>query len=97
MSENGLLRVGGRIGNVECEYSRRFPALLDPSDQLSTLIVGESEIRRAYHGRVERVLVDIRRTYWVLKGRQLVKRIVTDRTQKSICYSCCALHGSAAS
>ena len=69
--ENKLLRVGGRFGNYSDSYELNYPILLQSDSQFTYLTVLKSH-KKVKHAGVARN--DIRVTYWVCRGRQVVKR-----------------------
>ncbi|KRZ82407.1 hypothetical protein T08_11090 [Trichinella sp. T8] len=75
MDMEGLLRVGGRLTNAALPWCHKHPLLLPPDGTIVALIV-----RRAYeselHAGVNQTLAALRRRYWVIRGRQAVKRCI---------------------
>ena len=76
--ENKLLRVGGRFGNYSDSYELNYPILLQSDSQFTYLIVLKSH-KKVKHAGVASTLNDIRVTYWVCRGRQVVKRYLAKR------------------
>lgn len=70
---SGLIRVGGRLRNVlsPTEISVH-PVVLDPDHQITRLLIRDFD-ERLLHPGPERVFSELRRHYWVLRGRQAVK------------------------
>ncbi|KRY28041.1 hypothetical protein T01_6882 [Trichinella spiralis] len=71
----GLLRVGGRLTNAALPWCHKHPLLLPPDGTIVALIVRrahESEL----HAGVNQTLAALRRRYWVIRGRQAVKRCI---------------------
>ena len=73
--EDGLLRVGGRLGLAPFAYSVKHPIILPPSHRLTLLIVRDFHSDN-FHIKSERLLADLRQNYWIPKGRRVVKSIV---------------------
>ncbi|KRZ79985.1 hypothetical protein T10_12451 [Trichinella papuae] len=71
----GLLRVGGRLTNAALPWCHKHPLLLPPDGTIVALIVRrahESEL----HAGVNQTLAALRQRYWVIRGRQAVKRCI---------------------
>ena len=69
----GLIRVGGRFRRMDgvCPTDVH-PIILDPSHAVTRLIIKDVDARLLHPGP-DRVFAEIRRQYWVLRGRQAVK------------------------
>jgi hypothetical protein len=77
LGEDGLLRLGGRIGRARLPYDQLHPPFLPGRHPLSEKIV------RAFHESLKHVGTDfllsyVRQHFWVTKGRELVKKIRRD-------------------
>ena len=79
--ESGILRCRGRIGKAKIEFGTRFPILIPTSHHVTELIIREAH-EKVYHNGVKETLAEVRARYWIVKGRQNVKKIV------SRCYLC---------
>lgn len=75
LDERGLLRVGGRLERSVLKYEQKFPLIL-PYDHHLTEIIVRNEHERLFHCGHEQVLATLRRKYWILSGRRLVKKII---------------------
>ncbi|XP_050452147.1 uncharacterized protein LOC126851851 [Cataglyphis hispanica] len=71
----GILRVGGRIKHALLSYDERHPMILPRSSHFTQLIIEEYH-RRTMHGGVQLTLGSIRQSYWIPRGRQLVKATI---------------------
>lgn len=72
--ETGLLRVGGKLRRAEqLEPDTIHPVLLDPKHPLTPLIIQDFD-ETLLHPGPERVLAELRHKFWMLRGRQAVKR-----------------------
>lgn len=70
----GLIRVGGRLRRrSETDLDLIHPILLAPQHPVTRLIIKDYD-ERLHHPGPERVFAEIRRTYWVLRGREAVRR-----------------------
>ncbi|KAJ8347082.1 hypothetical protein SKAU_G00284830 [Synaphobranchus kaupii] len=69
-----LIRVGGRLRKAEqLSEATLHPIVLAPDHSNKQLIVQDYD-ERLLHAGPERVFTEIRRTYWILRGRQAVKK-----------------------
>ena len=73
--DSGILRVGGRLKHSLLPHDQKHPIILPADSHLSTLIVRDSHAR-CLHGGTTLTLTTVRLSFWILKGRQLVKRII---------------------
>ncbi|XP_035855750.1 uncharacterized protein LOC118494762 [Sander lucioperca] len=72
--DTGLLRVGGRLRRMEqLELDTIHPILLDQRHPLTNLIIQDFD-ETLLHPGPERVLSELRRRFWILRGREAVKR-----------------------
>ena len=75
VDEDGLYRCKGRLGNAELPLQTRHPVLMPQQHHLTTLIVTDAH-RRVMHNGVKETLAELRTKYWIVKGRQFVRRIL---------------------
>lgn len=81
--ESEIIRVGGRLRRSEdLTFSNVHPLVLDPTHPITRLIIQDFD-RRLRHPGPERVFAEIRRAYWILRGREAIRRF--QRT----CPECC--------
>ena len=76
---SGVLRCNGGIANADVPQETKFPALLPRNHYLSTLLVRDAH-ERVHHNRVEATLAQLRTRFWIVKGRQSVKRTLASCT-----------------
>jgi len=74
LGKDGLLRVGGRIDRAPVPYENRHPIILPAKHPLTRKII------RIYHRHLKHcgtdyVLAHLRQQFWVINGREEVKRI----------------------
>nr|XP_055033759.1 uncharacterized protein LOC129422083 [Misgurnus anguillicaudatus] len=70
----GLVRVGGRLRRAsELDLEAIHPIVLDPSHHITKLLIKDTD-QRLLHPGSERVLAELRRQYWVLRGREAVRK-----------------------
>lgn len=73
-SETQLIRVGGRLRHsLHLEQDAIHPIVLDPKHTITQLII-QSYDAKLHHPGCERVFAELRRKYWILRGREAVKR-----------------------
>lgn len=70
----GLIRVGGRLRrSTDLASDEVHPIVLDPKHPFTKLIIQDYDEKLCHPGP-ERVFTEIRRRYWVLHGREAVRR-----------------------
>ena len=72
--ENGVVRCNWRIANADLPHETRFPSLLPRDHHISTLLVRQAH-EKVHHSKVVATLSQLRSRFWIVKGRQLVKKI----------------------
>ncbi|KAL0152885.1 hypothetical protein M9458_051818 [Cirrhinus mrigala] len=71
---NGLIRVGGRLRRVaDLADSILHPIVLDSRHPVAHLIIRHYD-NQLHHPGSERLFAEIRRHYWILRGREAVRR-----------------------
>lgn len=75
LDESGeLIRVGGRLSRAtHLETSMLHPIVLDSNHAFTKLLIGDYD-RRLCHPGPERLFADIRQTFWILRGREAIRR-----------------------
>ena len=71
--EQGIQRCRGRIGKAKIPFSTRFPILIPRNHHFTELIIRDAH-EKVYHNGVKETLAELRSVYWIVKGRQIVKR-----------------------
>ena len=71
----GLLRCQGRLHYAKLPDKAKFPILIPKDSQFTLLIIKEAHLI-VMHGGVRETLTQLRQTYWIPKGRQLVKKVI---------------------
>lgn len=70
----GLVRVGGRLRRLDSSSPTDIhPILLDPRHAVTTLLIKEMDAQ-LHHPGPDRVFAEMRRYYWILRGRQAIKK-----------------------
>ena len=75
LDEHNLLRVGGRLRNAEVPTNQRHPILLPSHHHVTDLIIREVH-HNSYHAGIQTTLHTIRQRFWLLNGKNQVRRIV---------------------
>ncbi|XP_076056326.1 uncharacterized protein LOC143034275 [Oratosquilla oratoria] len=75
---DGLLVVGGRLKHATLNGQAINPVILPHNHRLSTLIV--RDCHNSSHVGVEWTLGRVRKKFWIIRGRKLVKRVKMDYT-----------------
>ncbi len=79
--ESKLIRVGGRLRHsTYLETDNMHPIILDPRHPITKLII-QSYDSKLCHPGPERVFAELRRKYWVLRGREAIKRLQRECVQ----------------
>lgn len=73
IDDDGILRVGGRLGNSNLDNNRKHPIILPNKDHLSILLINGAH-RSTLHGGARQTLTYLRTKYWILGGMSVVKR-----------------------
>ena len=76
VEEVGVLRCRGRLCNSELEAEAKKPILLPRHHRLTEMIVVECH-RKLHHSGVRATLSQVRTKFWVPKGRQIVKKLIS--------------------
>jgi len=71
----GLIRVGGRLRRAaeSLDQYSIHPIILDPKHPITKLIIKHYD-EKLLHPGCERVLGELRRRYWILRGRQAIRQ-----------------------
>ncbi|XP_019218180.1 uncharacterized protein LOC109203254 [Oreochromis niloticus] len=70
----GLIRVGGRLRRAEgLDLDAMHPIVLDPQHPVAKLLIRDYD-EQLLHPGPERVFGEMRRKYWILRGREAIKR-----------------------
>ena len=75
LDENKLWRCTGRLTNAKVPYTTRHPIILHRNDHITMLIVKEAH-ERVQHNGTKETLTEVRSKYWIVKGRQLVRKLI---------------------
>ena len=75
ISDDGLLRVGGRLKNAQISPDERHPIILHHKHPLSVLIVQHYHVSNFHAGR-EHTLGLVRQLYWIIKARSVIRHVI---------------------
>ena len=75
LDDRGLWRCGGRLQNADMPFTAKHPVLLPRKHPFTALIIRDAH-QRVRHNGVKETLTEIRRRYWIVKGRNLIKAII---------------------
>ena len=75
--EDRLIRVGGRLRRAHTlDEGTKHPVVLDPRHPIVQLLIKAADTRLGHCG-AEAVLADLRRRFWILRGRQSIRSFQT--------------------
>nr|XP_023014014.1 uncharacterized protein LOC111503828 [Leptinotarsa decemlineata] len=75
LDDVGLLRVGGRLQLSELPEKTRHPILLPSSHHVTDILIRE-EHQRLEHAGTQATLYSLRQTYWIVNGRNTVRKVL---------------------
>ncbi|XP_063981499.1 uncharacterized protein LOC135164772 [Diachasmimorpha longicaudata] len=75
IDDKGILRVGGRLTQSELPFNRKHPILL-PSKHLVTDMLIRRVHQSNYHAGIQTTLYILRSKYWILNGKDQIRKIV---------------------
>ena len=73
--ESGIWRCSGRMSNSSLTLAAQTPILLDKKHRLATLITMDAH-KRVMHNGVPETLAELRSQYWLIRGRQFVRKLI---------------------
>lgn len=80
IDSDGILRVGGRLGNSSIPYDQRHPIIIPKKSKMSTLIIKHAH-HSTLHGGTQLTLSYIRRIFWLTDGRNETRRFIQSCTR----------------
>ncbi|KAK3729480.1 hypothetical protein QZH41_019941, partial [Actinostola sp. cb2023] len=81
LSDDGLLRVGGRLGRAPISDEAKHQVIL-PKQHHVVELIGRHHHQASGHSGLEYVLSMTRQRYWIIKARPTLRRIL------NTCFSC---------
>ena len=76
---DGIWRCVGRLQRADLSDDTKHPIFLHKCHPLSTLIVWNCHTR-VMHGGVKETLIELRSKFWISRGRQFVKTVLSKCT-----------------
>ncbi|GIX92297.1 reverse transcriptase [Caerostris extrusa] len=76
VDDRGILRVKGRLEQAELLHNEKHPAIL-PKSKFADLII-MSEHVKSFHSGVVSTLSRVRNNFWIPRGRQVVKKVISE-------------------
>ena len=73
--QHNVWRCGGRLRKANLSYAQAHPILLHKEHPVTVLIVKHVH-EKTLHGGIKDTLTEIRSKYWLVKGRQFVRKII---------------------
>mgnify|MGYP002717571259 CR=1 FL=1 len=80
IDDDGLIRVGGRLQKSDLAFSQKHPILLPSRHPLTDNIIREIH-QKHFHAGIQTTLCLIRQRFWLLDGRNQVRKIVRTCTR----------------
>ena len=77
VDEQSLIRCAGRIKNAHLPNSSKCPVLLPKNHHFTNLVIQEVHHRMKHVG-INQTLSSLREQFWVIRGREIVKRTFED-------------------
>ncbi|GIY59030.1 reverse transcriptase [Caerostris darwini] len=76
VDDRGILCVKGRLEQAELFHNEKHPAIF-PKSKFTDLII-MSEHVKSFHSEVASTLSRVRNNFWIPRGRQLVKKVISE-------------------
>ena len=86
LDEDPLLRCKTKLRHAEIPEDNKNPIIIPSRHQFSWLIIQEAH-EKVYHSGIGLTLLTVRQRFWILRGRESVKRVLRD------CTACKRLQG----
>ena len=77
--EDGVLKCKGRLAESDLAEETKYPIILPKDNRLTELIIRKCH-DRVHHGGLRATLAEVRSRYWIPKGRQRVKAVISKCT-----------------
>ncbi|KAL3998738.1 Pao retrotransposon peptidase family protein [Acanthocheilonema viteae] len=71
-----LWRTRSRLENSELDEESKYPIYLPNHNIISELLIKQKH-EKLYHARIAHTLCELRRKFWIPKGRSAVKRVIS--------------------
>ena len=73
---DGLLRIGGRLGQSTMSYDARLPIILPQDSPLSRLILEQTHREVGHMGR-NTMLSHLRQQYWIVRANSAIRKLLS--------------------
>ena len=95
VDHNGVWRSKGHLDNANIPETAKFPILLNSKHHFTLLVVQNCHVK-VMHSGVKETLTELRSRYWLIKGRQYIRRVLHNcsickyyaSTRRSTFHSC---------
>ncbi|XP_006811478.1 uncharacterized protein LOC102806687 [Saccoglossus kowalevskii] len=87
LTDDGIIRVGGRLKKADLLYEIKHPIVLPKNSQVSVMIVRDAHSTVGHLGR-NSILAKVREKYWIYGASQLAKRVARS------CVTCQRYHAA---
>ena len=81
LDQDGMIRVGGRLKHASLTYESKHQMILPYRHHITDLIIAHHHQESGHMGQ-EFVLSCLRQSYWIIKGRSAVQRVLSN------CFAC---------
>uniref|UniRef100_A0A1I7V741 Integrase_H2C2 domain-containing protein n=1 Tax=Loa loa TaxID=7209 RepID=A0A1I7V741_LOALO len=71
-----LWRSSSRLGYSELDEESKYPIYLPKTNRITELII-QQQHERLHHAGIAHTLTELRRRFWIPKGRAAIKRIIS--------------------
>jgi len=82
LDENQLIRVGGRLQRARMSFTQKHPILLPSRHHVTDCIIRETH-QKHYHTGIQTTLYILRQRFWLLDGRNQVRKVIRACTRCS--------------
>ena len=73
--DNGVLCIGSRLEHASIALDSKYPIILPSNARITALLIADFHEKFA-HSSTDRTLHEIRKLYWIPRGRQVIRKIV---------------------
>ena len=74
----GVLRVGGRLDNVNFNFDLRHPIILPQCSHLTFLIIDHSHSKLVGHSGVNATLCELSQKFWIVHAKVVVLKVINN-------------------
>uniref|UniRef100_A0A1I7V743 Integrase_H2C2 domain-containing protein n=1 Tax=Loa loa TaxID=7209 RepID=A0A1I7V743_LOALO len=82
-----LWRSSSRLGYSELDEESKYPIYLPKTNRITELII-QQQHERLHHAGIAHTLTELRRRFWIPKGRAAIKRIISSDLERSNKLNC---------